>query len=68
MKVFAGDWVTNLLNRMGMKKDEAIESQMVSRRITATQQKIERQVSGSLDAHSAAEWLEKNCPELVAKS
>ena len=33
MKIFAGDWVKNVLKQMGMKEDEAIESQMVSRRI-----------------------------------
>lgn len=68
IRVFAGDWVTNVLNKMGMKEDEALESQMVSRRIRAAQQKIEGQASGSLDADSAAAWLERNCPELVAKS
>jgi hypothetical protein len=33
MKIFAGDWVKNVLKQMGMKEDEAIESQMVSHRI-----------------------------------
>ena len=33
MKIFAGDWVKNMLKQMGMMEDEAIESQMVSRRI-----------------------------------
>jgi hypothetical protein len=31
------------------------------------QQKIEGRAFGSLDAESAAEWLEKNCPELGNK-
>jgi hypothetical protein len=52
---------------MGMKEDEAIESQMVSRRIRQAQQKIEGRTFGSLDAESAAGWLEKNCPELGQK-
>lgn len=50
-----------------MSEDEAIESNMVSRRIRQAQQKIEGRAFGSLDAESAAEWLEKNCPELVRK-
>ncbi len=67
MKIFAGDWVKNVLKQMGMKEDEAIESQMVSRRIRQAQQKIEGKAFGSSEAESAAEWLEKNCPELVKK-
>ena len=64
MKIFAGDWVKNVLKQMGMKEHEAIESQMVSRRTRQAQQKIEGRTFGSLAAESAAEWLEKNCPEL----
>ena len=62
MKVFAGDWVKDVLRQLGMTEDEAIESPMVSRRIRQAQQKIEGRAFGSLDAESAAEWLEKNCP------
>jgi preprotein translocase subunit SecA len=64
---FAGDWVKNLLKQLGMKEDEALESQMVSRRIRKAQQVIEGRVCGSLYAESAAEWLSRNCPELVKK-
>ena len=67
MKVFAGDWVKNLLKQLGMSEDEAIESQMVSRRIRSAQKKIEGRTFGSLNANSAEEWLEKNCPELIQK-
>lgn len=64
MQVFAGDWVQNMLRQMGMKEDEAIVSQMVSRRIRQAQQRIENRTFGSLDADSVAEWLEANCPDL----
>ncbi|MBN2296778.1 MAG: hypothetical protein JXM70_30410 [Pirellulales bacterium] len=67
MKVFAGEWVQNVLAKLGMTEDESIESQMVSRRIRQAQQKIERKAFGSLDAESAAQWLQKNCPELGNK-
>jgi len=67
MKVFAGDWIKNVLKQLGMTEDEAIESQMVSRRIRQAQQKIEGRAFGSLNAESAAEWLEKNCPDLLPK-
>ena len=64
MKIFAGDWVQNILSKLGMKEDEAIESELVSRRVKHAQQKIEGKACGSLDADSASQWLENNCPEL----
>ncbi len=41
MRVFAGEWVANVLSKMGMAPGEAIESRMVSRRIEAAQKKVE---------------------------
>ncbi|HYT89354.1 MAG TPA: hypothetical protein VEL76_11665, partial [Gemmataceae bacterium] len=41
MRIFAGDWVRAVLERMGMARDQAIESRMVSRRIEAAQKKVE---------------------------
>jgi len=41
MRIFAGDWVKNVLTRLGMQEGEAIESRMVSRRIEAAQKKVE---------------------------
>jgi preprotein translocase subunit SecA len=41
MRIFAGEWVKNLLGRLGMQEGESIESGMVSRRITAAQKKVE---------------------------
>ncbi len=35
--------------------------------IVQAQQKIEQRTIGSLDAEAAAEWLEKNCPDLGQK-
>jgi hypothetical protein len=64
MKIFAGDWVQSVLSRLGMSEDESIESQLVSRRIRQAQKKIEGRTLGTLRADSAAQWLEKNCPEL----
>ncbi|QDT54195.1 preprotein translocase subunit SecA [Caulifigura coniformis] len=65
LKAFAGDRTRDILRRLGMKEDEAIESAMVTRQIRKAQQKIEGRTFGSLRAGSAAEWLAKNCPELV---
>ncbi|MCB9924855.1 MAG: preprotein translocase subunit SecA [Planctomycetaceae bacterium] len=67
LEIFGGEWVKNVLRQMGMTEDEAIESQMVSRRIRQAQQKIEGRAYGNFDAESAAHWLEKNCPELTKK-
>jgi preprotein translocase subunit SecA len=41
MRIFAGEWVSNLLGRLGMEEGQAIESRMVSRRIEAAQKKVE---------------------------
>ena len=41
MRIFAGEWVANVLTRMGMEEGQAIESKMVSRRIQAAQKKRE---------------------------
>lgn len=41
MRIFAGEWVKNVLTRLGMQEGEAIESKMVSRRIEGAQKKRE---------------------------
>ncbi len=41
MRIFAGEWVKNILTRLGMQEGEAIESRMVSRRIEGAQRKVE---------------------------
>ncbi|MBN1854478.1 MAG: preprotein translocase subunit SecA, partial [Pirellulales bacterium] len=43
MRIFAGEWVKNILTRLGMQEGEAIESRMVSRRIEGAQKKVEEQ-------------------------
>ncbi|MBV8265983.1 MAG: preprotein translocase subunit SecA [Planctomycetaceae bacterium] len=41
MRKFAGEWVSNVLTRLGMEEGEAIESRLVSRRIEGAQKKVE---------------------------
>src|SRR6266566_2606695 len=41
MRIFAGDKVKALMQRLGMEKDVAIESKMVSKRIAAAQKSVE---------------------------
>jgi hypothetical protein len=62
LKTFAGQWVEQVLRRMGMKENEPIESGMVARRIRSAQEKIARRATNDAPAGSAEEWMEKNCP------
>lgn len=41
MRIFAGDWVRNILTRLGMQEGEAIESGLVSRQIEKAQRRVE---------------------------
>ena len=41
MRIFAGEWVKNMLGRLGMEEGQPIESRMVSRRIEGAQKKVE---------------------------
>jgi len=41
MRIFAGEWVRKILETLGMKEGESIESRMVTRRIEAAQKKVE---------------------------
>jgi len=67
VEVFAGGWVKDTLEKLGMEEHEAIESSAVSRRIRQAQQKIESKSFGNLSADSASVWFELNCPDLLNK-
>jgi preprotein translocase subunit SecA len=41
MRIFAGEWVSNLLGRLGMEEGQSIESRMVSRQIEKAQKRVE---------------------------
>ena len=41
LRIFAGDFVKSMMERLGMKEGEAIESNLVTRRIAAAQKKVE---------------------------
>jgi len=45
MRLFASDWVRNMLQRIGMEDGEAIEHPMVSKRIEGAQKKVEEKHS-----------------------
>ena len=41
VRIFAGDWVKNILTKLGMEDGQAIENGMVTRRIEGAQKKVE---------------------------
>jgi preprotein translocase subunit SecA len=43
MRIFAKEWVSNLLKRLGMEEGVPIESKMITRRIEAAQRAVEAQ-------------------------
>jgi hypothetical protein len=63
-RLFAGEWVEQVLRQLGMNEDEPIESPMVTRRVRTAQKRIEDRATANHPAHSAEEWLERNCPNL----
>ncbi|RMH94232.1 preprotein translocase subunit SecA [Lysobacter pythonis] len=41
MRIFAADWVKNMMERMGLKEDDIIESPLVTKQIANAQRKVE---------------------------
>ena len=59
-KHFGSEKIIPMMKMMGMKENEVIEHNMVSKSIIKGQQKIEEQVSLELSASSQGEWMERN--------
>lgn len=59
-KLFGGDRLTNLLDSMGMKEDEAIEHRMVGAAMKRAREKVESMVRVESPATSEMEWFAKN--------
>jgi preprotein translocase subunit SecA len=60
MRRFAGDWVRGMLQYLGMKENEPIDSPMVTRRIGKAQDKLVAQVEMEQPADSPEEWVRLN--------
>jgi hypothetical protein len=60
MKVFAGEWVKEVLQRLGMDESAPVESGMVARRVRGAQGKFAARAERGCDAASAEEWLQSN--------
>jgi hypothetical protein len=60
MRMFAGEWVGEVLRKLGLKESEAIKSSMVQRRVAAAQAKFAKSVTVDEPADSAEAWLERS--------
>jgi preprotein translocase subunit SecA len=60
MKVFAGEWVKEVLARLGMDESAPVESGMVAQRVRGAQRKFAARAERECDADSAEEWLQSN--------
>lgn len=63
LRAFAGEWVENVLGRLGAKEDEPILSKLVGRRLRAAQGKFSHRTISDRPAPSAQEWLALNVPD-----
>lgn len=59
MNKFAGEWVAGTLRKLGLEEGQAIESQMVARKIKSAQAKFAANARGDGPADSADEWLQR---------
>ncbi|QDP86462.1 hypothetical protein FNJ88_13200 [Chryseobacterium sp. SNU WT5] len=56
-QLFGGDHLAELMNRLGMKEDEMIEHNMISKSIMRAQEKIAQKTTQNVSAKSQKEWL-----------
>jgi len=59
-KHFGAEKIIDIMRKLGMKEDEAIEHSMISSSIKKAQKKIEQNVLIEKTAHSQSDWLQKN--------
>jgi len=62
-KMFGGERITTMMQRMGMQDGETIEHPMVSKSLERAQRKLEEKVVMESSANSAEEWFRKNSIE-----
>lgn len=62
LRTFSSEWVRTVLQQLGMREDEPLESKMVSRRLRAAQKKFAIRMGRELPASSSDEWLRLNTP------
>lgn len=59
MRIFMGEWVANVLTRLGMEEGQAIESPMVSRQIQKAQKKLRKDTSKAenISSNTMRSWI-----------
>ncbi len=63
MDAFGASNVISLMEKLGMKDDEAIEHTLVTKAMQNARKKLEEKVKFENTAHSEKEWFEKNLPK-----
>lgn len=58
--IFGSDRMVDLLDKLGMKEDEAIEHAMVTKAMENARKKVESSVRSEIAANSEEEWFDKN--------
>ncbi|MBC7587761.1 MAG: hypothetical protein H7178_05310 [Chitinophagaceae bacterium] len=59
-QLFGSDKIVELLSKLGMNEDEAIEHPMITASIINAQKKLAKQVLIDYTARSQKDWMEKN--------
>ena len=59
-KEFGSDKIIQMMKQFGMKEDQVIEHNMISKAIHTAQEKIEKKVALDQTSSSQEEWLRKN--------
>ncbi len=59
-KHFGSEKIIDLMRKLGIKENEAIEHSMISSSIKKAQKNIEKNVVIEQTAHSQSDWLQKN--------
>lgn len=60
MKKFGSDRIIELMKKMGMQEDEAIEHSMISSALSNAQKKLDAKVQTDAKSSSAEEWFKRN--------
>lgn len=60
---FGGEKILQLMKQLGMKEEEPIKNDLITKAIVRAQEKIEGKVDFEISCRSQKEWLERNLPK-----
>jgi hypothetical protein len=63
LKVFGGDNLTSLLDRLGMSEDECLSHPWISKSIVRAQKKVAQSASGDSECENSTAWFSKYYPK-----